>query len=197
MNATATAIVTSHYPPFTNLALYDALTSSNSQWHSGSACQFTSAGYQVSVARSGFIQYCTNTKQFGDLAYQTTMTIQQGDCGGLIFRFVDSNNLYYFVVCQNGTYDLSDYVSGKQTPLYANTKPSATIHQGVNQSNVIAVSVQGDTVNMYVNGLTIDSATNATLTSSTFNRGQIGLLADDTADPTAVTYTNVLVWTAS
>ncbi len=198
VNATATAVVTSHYPPFTNLALYDTLTSSSSQWGSGSQCQFTSAGYQVSVARAGYVQWCLNTKQLGDLAYQATMNIQQGDCGGLVFRYVDSNNFYLFEVCRDGTYNLSDFVSGKPTSLYANAnKASSAIHQGANQSNVLAVSVQGDTVNMYVNGQSIDTATSTSLTSSTFNQGQIGLLADDTADPTSVTYTNVLVWTAS
>ncbi len=198
VNATATAVVTSHYPPFTNLALYDSLTSSNSQWDSGSQCQFTSAGYQVSIARSGFFQWCLNTKQLGDLAYQATMNIQQGDCGGLIFRYVDSNDFYLFEVCQDGTYNVGDFVSGKATYLYPNAnKSSSAIHQGANQSNVIAVSVQGDTVNMFVNGQSIDTATSTTLTSSTFKQGQIGLLADDTADPTSVTYTNVLVWTAS
>lgn len=198
VNATATAVVTSHYPPFTNLALYDALTSSNSQWDSGSQCQFTSAGYQVSIARSGFFQWCLNTKQLGDLAYQATMNIQQGNCGGLIFRYIDSNNFYLFEVCQDGTYNVGDFVSGKATYLYPNAnKSSSAIHQGANQSNVLAVSVQGDTVNMFVNGQSIDTATSTTLTSSTFNQGQIGLLADDTADPTSVTYTNVLVWTAS
>jgi len=126
------------------------------------------------------------------------MNIQQGDCGGLVFRYVDSNNFYLFEVCQDGTYNLSDFVSGKPTSLYSNAnKASSVIHQGANQSNVLAVSVQGDTVNMYVNGQSIDTATSTSLTSTTFNRGQIGLLADDTADPTSITYTNVLVWTAS
>jgi hypothetical protein len=138
-----------------------------------------------------------NTRQFGELAYQATMNIQQGDCGGLVFRYVDSNNFFFFEVCQNGTYNLYAYISGKQYPLYSNAKFSSAIRQGANQSNVIAVSVQGDTVNMYVNGQSIDTATDNTLTSSTFNQGQIGLVAEDTTDPTSVTYTNVLAWTVS
>jgi hypothetical protein len=196
VNATATAVVTSHYPPFTNLAFYDPLTTSNSQWK-GPACQFTSAGYQVSIAQLGYFHWCLNTRQFGELAYQATMNIQQGDCGGLVFRYVDPNNFFFFQVCQDGTYNLLVYVSGKESDLYQNARFNSAIHQGANQSNVIAVSVQGDTVNMYVNGQSIDTATDNILTNSAFNQGQIALVAQDTTDPTSVTYTNALVWTAS
>ena len=196
VNTTATAVVTSHYPPFTNLAFYDPLTTSNPQWR-GSACQFTSAGYQVSIAQLGYFHWCLNTRQFGELAYQATMNIQQGDCGGLVFRYVDPNNFFFFQVCQSGTYNLLVYVNGKESDLYQNARFSSAIQQGANQSNVIAVSVQGNTVNMYVNGQSIDTATDNILTNSAFNQGQIGLVAQDTTDPTSVTYTNVLVWIAS
>ena len=50
---------------------------------------------------------------------------------------------------------------------------------------------------MYVNGKNIDSATNKDLTGSTFKQGGAGLVAADTTDPTAVAYTNALVWIAS
>jgi hypothetical protein len=196
-NAVATAQVTSHYPPFTNLALFDPLTSSNSQWDTGSECQFTASGYQVSIARAGYFQWCLNTQQIGEMAFQATMVIQQGDCGGLMYRFVDANNFYYFEVCQNGTYNSIDLVNGKSNTLYSNFQSSAAIKQGTGQQNVIAVVVQGNTINMYVNGKNIDSATSNALTSSTFTKGQLGMIADDINSSTAVTYTSALVWTAS
>ena len=197
-NAIATAQVTSHYPPFTTLAFNDQLTSSDSQWDSGSSCQFTSAGYQASIAQLNYFQSCLDSKVFGESAYQANMTIGQGDCGGLVFRYVDSKNFYLFEVCQNGTYNVGNYVKDQPTLLYPypNFKASSAIHQGLNQQNVIAVVVQGDTVNMYVNGKNIDTAKNQNLTNA-FSQGQIGLLAADTGDPTSVVYTNVLVWTAS
>jgi hypothetical protein len=196
-NAVATAQVTSHYPPFTNLVFFDPLTKSGPQWDSGSECQFVSAGYQVSIARSGFFQWCLNTHQIGDMAYQATMEIRQGDCGGLMYRYVDANDFYYFEVCQNGTYNSIDLVNGKSNTLYPNFQPSPAIKQGTGQQNVIAVVVQGDTINMYVNGQNIDSATSSALTSSAFAKGQLGLIADDVSSSTVVTYTNALVWSAS
>lgn len=197
VHLTATAIATSHYPPFTSLALNDSLTSTSSDWQSSSTCQFTPAGYQVSIARVNSFQYCLNSGTFGDFAYQVTMNIQQGDCGGLIFRYLNNNNFFLFEVCQDGRYNVGDFVNNQSSALYPVAHTSSAIQQGLNKRNVIAITIQGDTANMYVNGKNIDSATSKVLTGSTFKQGGAGLMAADTPDPTAVTYTNALVWTAS
>ena len=194
---TATAIAKSSYPPFTNVSLDDSLTSSSSGWIPNTSCQFIPTGFQVSVAQANILQYCTNSKQFGQMAYQATMTITQGDCGGLIFRFVDSRNLYFFEVCANGAYNLGNYINSQETALYTSVHTSAAIQQGLNKPNVIGITVQGDTVNMYINKQHIDTATNQALASSFFSQGSIGLFADDGGNPTTVVYTNALVWTAS
>jgi hypothetical protein len=173
------------------------LTTASSDWDSSSICQFTSTGYQVSIAQAGHFQYCLNSGTFGDSAYQVTMSIQQGNCGGLIFRRIDNSNLFLFEVCADGTYNSSALITNTWHSLYSTRRASAAIQQGLNKQNVIAITVQGDTVNMYVNGNKIDTGTNQTLTSNTFSQGAIGLVADDTGDPTAVVYTNALVWTAS
>jgi hypothetical protein len=193
--ASATAIATSHYPPFTMVALDDPLTKASSGWDTGTICQFSSIGYQISIQQAHTTQFCLNSGQHGDIAYQVTMSINQGDCGGLIFRYIDVHNLFFFKVCANGQYTLGDYVNNNESDIgfYA----SSAIKQGSNQQNVLTITVQGDTINMYVNGTNIDTATNQRLTSSAFSQGQVGLLADDTGDPTTATYTNALVWTAS
>ena len=192
-NATATAQATSSYPPFTNVALNDSLTSnSSSGWNTSTACQFTSAGYQISIAQSGFFQGCLATAaNFTNFAYQVTMTITKGDCGGLIFRLVDNQNYYAFYVCQGGQFDAVLFVKGANA---GSTKvaSSAAIHTGLNQSNTLAVVVQGTTYNLYANGQNMDS-----FTDGTFNHGSIGVVAFDVTSPTVVDYKNALVWTAA
>jgi hypothetical protein len=168
----------------------------SSDWQSSSICQFAPAGYQVSIAQVNTFQFCLNSGTFGDFAYQVTMNIQQGDCGGLIFRHIDNNNFYLFEVCQDGRYNLGDFLKNQGSTLYTTPHTSSVIQQGLNKQNVIAITVQADTVNMYVNGKNIDNATSKALTS-TFSQGGIGLMAADATNPTAVTYTNALVWTAS
>ena len=192
-NATATAIATSHYPPFTILALNDPLsTNSASGWNEVSECQFTSAGYQVSIAQAGYYQECLATStNFSDFAYQVTMTIAQGDCGGLVFRAVDAQNYYILYVCQNGQYQSARYVKNVNTGSTSLTTSSA-IHTGLHQVNTVAVVVQGDTFNFYVNGQHIYS-----VTDTTFTHGAVGVVANDNTSPTTVDYTNALVWTAS
>lgn len=193
-NATATAQTTSQYSPFTILALNDPLTSSSSAsgWASASQCQFSATGYQVSIAQAGYNEDCFATAtNFTDFAYQVTMTITKGDCGGLIFRAVDTQNFYIFEVCQNGQFNSLLYVKNANT---ASTKVanSTAIHTGINQVNLLAVVVQGNTFNFYANSQHID-----TVTDSTFTHGSIGVMANDQSTPTAVTYANALVWTAS
>ena len=196
--ATITAEKQSHYPPFTSVALFDTLATSTSTWNSSSICQFNSSSYTISIQQAHTLQYCLNNSQkFAEIAYQVTMTVQQGDCGGLVFRYVDNNNFYYIDVCQDGTYDVGDYVNGTQNLRYNNTQANSSIIQGTGKQNVIAITVQGDTVNVFINGHTVDTVTSQALTSSTFTQGEVGLLADDLGNPTVVSYANALVWTAA
>jgi serine/threonine protein kinase len=192
-NATATAQATSQYPPFTILALNDALTANSaSGWNSVSQCQFTSAGYQVSIAQAGFSETCfAGSTNFSNFAYQVTMTITKGDCGGLVFRAGDNQNYYAFYVCVNGRFNSILYVKGASAGS-TNVASSSAIHTGLNQANTLAVVIQGNTYNLYANGQNIDS-----FTDGTFTHGAIGVLAVDITSPTAVNYTNALVWTAS
>ncbi len=194
--ATATAAAASPYLPFTRLALFDHLVGGNSAWDEGSACQFTSDGYRVSSVGAGFFQMCLNTRQFGEFAYQATMNIIDGECGGLIFKYVDAANFQLFVVCQNGTYNLANRARGKWSYLYAAAMPSSAIKRGVDQLNVVAVVARGNAIAMYVNGQKIDATSRAALTRSAFSQGRFGLLASGEGKATAVIYGDVKIWTA-
>ena len=120
------------------------------------------------------------------------MKVLQGDCGGMVFRG-DSNSgkMYFFEVCQDGTYLFSRYLdfTGNNVKDLAGGS-SAAIMTGLNQTNVIAVVEQGSTLNIYVNKQKIASASD-----STFSHGQIGLFADSSSHPTEVAFNNVKVWT--
>jgi hypothetical protein len=128
------------------------------------------------------------------MAYQATMTITQGDCGGLMFRSADLKNFSTFYVCQDGTYNLVDFVADQPQPLYPQFQVTSAIHQGMNQQNVIAVSIQADTIDAYVNGLPVDTVQDANF-NTTLKQGGVGLLAEAIHDTTLVSYTNATVWT--
>jgi hypothetical protein len=192
---TATAVATSPYAPFTMVSLDDVLISTDHDWSNGSTCQMTSKGYQVSVTRASYIDYCTDAiDQYNDMAYRVMMTIRTGDCGGLIFGFNDGNNYYTFEVCQDGTYDLYSHLKGEWISLYPYFRASTAIRQGLNAQNSVAITVNGKIINLYVNGKEIDTAKDFDLTGAPVRTGEIGLLADNRGDTTSVTYTNALVW---
>ncbi len=193
---TATAAATSHYAPFTTVALGDPLTSASGGWNEGTACQFSAAGYKVSDSQSLTIQYCADTTdQYTEMAYQVMMTIHTGDCGGLAFRYNDVDNLYIFEVCQDGTYELYSHIKGQWNYLYPSFLASSAIKTGLDAQNLLAVTLKGDTINVYVNGTRINAAVDANLNGATVKQGHIGMFANNRGKPTSVIYTNALVWT--
>jgi hypothetical protein len=192
---TATAVATSPYAPFTKVLFYDPLTTSSSGWNEGSACQLSPAGYQVSVTRTDYNQYCLNTiHQYSEIAYQVMMTIYAGDCGGLAFGYNDVNNLYLFEVCQDGTYNMYSHLKGEWISLYPYFRTSSQIRKGLEIQNTVAITVNGDIIDIYVNGKEIDIAKDFDFTGEPIRNGEIGLLASDKSNSTSVTYNNVLLW---
>jgi hypothetical protein len=93
-------------------------------------------------------------------------------------------------VCQDGSYNLYLYrdLNGNSN-LLANGSPSA-ITRGLNQSNVLAVMAQGNTLVLYVNKQRITS-----VSDSTYSHGEIGLVADAFNNLTEVVFSNAKVWT--
>lgn len=194
--ASATAAATSQYPRFMHVALNDALTSGNDWGGSTTACQTSSTGLQISIQQVNTFQYCLHAGQYGDIAFQATMSITQGDCGGLDFRHIDAQTSFFFKVCQDGTYNIGENTSTQTILLYtAGDHTSSAIQQGLNKQNMLGVTVQGNTINVYVNGKNIDSATDTDLKTNT--QGQVGLFAEDRGHSTIVVYTHALVWTAA
>ena len=121
------------------------------------------------------------------------MQIIKGDAGGIIFRANTTNNTsYVFFVSQDGNYELFLCPKSACHDLVTTTSSSA-IHQGLGQTNIIAVVAQGNTITLYVNHQQITS-----VTDGTYSHGQIGLVASPFANnghATEVAYSNAKVWT--
>src|SRR5205823_3902093 len=176
------------------LALYDPLRndSSGSGWDKGSKiCAFTAGAYHVSAIGTSHLVDCfAQASDFSNFAYEVQMSIIKGDVGGMVFRADSANNTYYsFFVAQNGYYSL--YTCGKTCKSLV-SKFSPSINQGLNKTNLLAVVAMGTTITLYVNHKQL-----ASVNDSTYNLGQIGLIAGpgpNTTDPTEVVYNNLKVW---
>jgi FHA domain len=201
--ATATASVIAAnpnpYPPHTGtLALIDPLkdNTAGNKWGEGAVgssgnCGFSGGSYHVSDTAKNVFVYCiAENSNFSNFAYQVTMVIDKGDCGGLVFRAdANTNSFYHFVVCQNGAFWLSSYSNSNGTVLIQ-PKDSAAVQTGLNQQNVIGVVIQGSSINLYINNQNVASATDSTLTS-----GTIGVIAESVNNASDAAYTNAKVWT--
>ncbi len=144
----------------------------------------------------------TTNYTYRNFAYEVNMAINQGDCGGLVFR-ATSQPMYYFVICSDGTYRLVRYKSdtdGSVTLIPdagASSSPtSAAIHTGITVNNTIAVKARGAHIDLYVNQAKIDS-----FDDSSYSSGYVGVIAKSlqpaASDPTDVVFTNGRVWTIS
>ena len=185
------------YPPGRGiLALDDALSdnSKGNNWDSNSPnCAFTGGTYHVSAPNISSLATCiARSTNFSNFAYEVQMTIIKGDTGGILFRADATNNTYYvFYVSQTGRYELV-LCPGTTCHDIIATAPSPAINQGLNKPNLLAVVALGNVLTLYVNHQQV-----AQVTDSTFNQGQIGLVASAFATaghPTEVMYSNVRVW---
>ena len=164
-------------------------------------CAFTGGAYHVSTlsATSGWT--CSANPDFSNFAFEVQMTILKGDQGGIIFRSSSVYD-YRFDVVQDGSYELiaERGTASNQgvTTVYKfktliNLVSSPAIHQGLGQTNSIAVVAQGSLITLYVNSQQI-----ASVTDNNFSHGNIGLVAAANATgghPTEVAYSNAKVWT--
>jgi hypothetical protein len=184
---------TSSAPAFTD-ALSD--NSSNHAWDTiinpegNTGCQFNNGAYHALESLSGFLQPCFDSaSNFSNCVYQVTMTINQGNQGGMIFRANSAKSQYYlFRAGTDGSYTLERYNTSQLTTL--SNGFSIAIATGIGQSNTLAVIADKDKLYLFANSIYI-----ATATDSTFASGQIGVVALAFTLPTGVAFSNARVWT--
>ena len=184
---------TSGTPAF-NDALSD--TSGNNGWDTNinaqgnTGCQFNNGAYHALEVMRGYLQPCfAEASNFSNFAYQVTLTIDQGDQGGIIFRANNAKSQYYlFRVGTDGSYTLERYTNNQAITLSSGF--SIAIATGTGQSNTLAVIANKSTLALFANSTYITSVSDSTLTS-----GLIGVVALDFTLPTDVEFSNAQVWT--
>ncbi|MFL5626679.1 MAG: hypothetical protein ACJ788_13930, partial [Ktedonobacteraceae bacterium] len=90
---------------------------------------------------------------------------------------------------QNGMYSLYRF-SSKEDRQELQSGSSSSIKTGLNQVNLLSIVARGAQIAVFVNNQPI-----AEINDSTYQKGQIGLAADEDNNTTDVAYTNVQVWT--
>lgn len=163
------------------------------------SCEFFDGQYHAIVRETAHVRLCSaQATNYSNFVYEVRMTIMAGDCGAITFRSDDANSrMYFFRICQNGTYLLGRY-GGNSPSTGSNTSPilaekltpQSIIHQGLHQSNLIAVVVNGGAIELWINHQHI-----STVNDDTYRQGRIGLAANSFKQPTEVVFSDVRVWT--
>jgi hypothetical protein len=177
----------------TTPTLVDPLTHDDMLLFDGGTCSsYSMQGLSLSASsyRSGASMCTSTTANLSNFAFQVKMTIVRGDEGGLLFRVHAESvglGMCMFSINTGGAFNMAILTNPWSTLLQ---RPDPAIKAGLGQSNVLTVIAQGKTVLLYANGHYLGLVTNASIPSS----GNIGLIAYDLLDPTAVVFSNLRVW---
>lgn len=108
---------------------------------------------------------------------------------GVICRYKDGNNFYFFVISSDGYYGIGKFKDGQQVLVgMESMPPTDAVRQG-NATNHIQAECNGSTLRLVVNGQQL-----AETTDSDFTSGDAGLLAGSFENPgTDIRFDNFIV----
>jgi hypothetical protein len=166
------------------------------------------AGNSYEVVESNQLKWhpcISDATNYSNFVYEARMTINGGDCGGLLFRAMEQqSDTYQFEVCASGRFYLYYYdakgpdIFNPSTCIQPNGSKGScalvdttavAVKEGANQTNLLAVEANGSTLALYVNHFLL-----STVTDKKFASGRIGVFAAAYHDPTIVTFSNIVVW---
>lgn len=189
---------TNPYPPQRGTLVLNDPLSDNSQGHNWDVtptrfgtCTFATGAYDVVATNSHTYHRCgAQNTHFSNFAYEVEVTIIAGSCAAVIFRGdFPGYHYYYFHICQDGSFALWLYTrNGPKTKTFIES-PSARIHRGLGQINLIAVVAIQDSLTLYVNHHAL-----YTEHDSTYSQGEIGVAVDSDTNPTEALFRQAKVW---
>jgi hypothetical protein len=197
--ATVAAIRANPYPSYmpgkATISLYDPLSTPNywqeaSDPNLGGTCAFHNNSYHISETTPQTNFYCYPPESFGDFAFEVHMTIEQGDCGGMLFRRGIDGTGYVFYTCQDGQYALYKYTDNSTSSPLVTFSSDNTINSGLGQDNLLGVVAQGNAIILFINQQQV-----AHLQDNSYSQGNIALLASTDTNSTVVAYSNARIWT--
>jgi hypothetical protein len=161
-----------------NILYQDTFTDPNSGWThhqtANSTMDYANGGYRINLTTTDMLAFATAGKSFqSDVRVEADATKTGGpedNYIGVICRYQDTDNFYFFVISSDGFAGIAMY-KANQVSILTGSKFSASpaINQGA-ATNHIRADCVGNTLTLSVNGQQV-----STVTDSTFTTG--GLLA--------------------
>ena len=167
-----------------NLIYADDFSNTDSGWSISSdtdvARSYNNGEFCFSIHKPGMI-YNAGTNAFGAqsnfvISVDARTQSAGNDAGfGIEFRRDENNNFYYFVI-SNNQYSLQKLTDGKWGTLQADTKSDYIKTDG--SYNQLKVSCLGKTIEVYVNGQSLTTVTDSSLTSGAIYLAATGTGSD-------------------
>lgn len=191
--ATAKAANTNPYATGGTLIFSDTLNAANSNWDQNVGCAFKGDSYQVTATT---IQSCTLNANvtLTNFVLEVKVTLLHGDLGGFFFRenkLGNRSNAYLLDFDSKGNYQLWNYTVSSAAKSIDHGF-SGGLNTGYNQTNTIALVVQGQSITLYANGHRIRQ-----FIDSTHSSGGLSLISSEYAHHTGTAkaaYSDLRLW---
>jgi hypothetical protein len=168
----------------------------NTYQDSNGSTGYSNGGFRIKVTTSDYLLWA-NPKQSlqNDISINVDATKTGGsdeNAFGVICRYQDNANFYYFVITSDGYAGISMLKNGEKIWLTGDSLiPSDAINQGA-ATNSIRADCAGSTLTLYVNNQQIVS-----VTDSSFSGGDVGLIAKAYGTPGVdILFDNFIVFKA-
>jgi len=159
----------------------DKFTNTNSGWPhyqtANSTMDYATGGYHINVTKTDLLTFAKIGKSFqSDVSIEVDATKIAGPDDnyiGVICRYVDVNNFYFFAISSDGYAGIAMYKNNTMSMLSGgNFEPSSAIKQGA-ATNHLRADCVGTTLTLYVGGTQVSTVTDSTFTAG----GDAGLMA--------------------
>ena len=166
-------------PAEAGVLFFDDFSDPDSGWdrtdYDGSTTDYLDGQYQILVTDTSADFWANPGLDFGDVHVETLATKAGGPDDndfGVICRYQDLDNFYYFVISSDGYAGIVKLIDGENIGLGSEElEPTDAILQG-DSTNLIAAECVGSTLRLYVNGELVAEAED-----TAFSQGDVGLIA--------------------
>jgi hypothetical protein len=175
----------------------DDFENSNSGWLSqrdaDGITDYDQGGYRIKVDLIEWFFWVESGKTFTDVKIDVDVTKIGGPDAnemGIICRYVDANNFYFFTITSDGFYGITKLINDEYELIdMTELEFSNAINQGAATNHLQAIC-DGETLRFYVNGTLL-----ADVQDASFSSGDIGMIAGTTDMPGAdLLFDNLVVY---
>ena len=184
--------------PGKQVLFQDNFSDSNSGWPSATdadkSANYSADGqYAIQAITTQQDVWAHPGQNFADASVEVDATKTNGPDNngfGVICRFQDNDNFYYFMISSDGYQVIGKYQGGQNQYLSAEKmQPTDAITAG-NATNHVRGDCQGSTLTLYANGQQLSS-----ITDTTFTSGDVGLIVGTFDEPNVgVSFDNFVVY---